>query len=195
MSQFDDLRQLARDKRDTAIDAAKSEYHKELLSINALEKKLGRKPSLKGRPKPITALRVEIMEAIPTDRNFTVYDVLESLGMADTEKARVRTTFDRMINRKEIKRVRRGRKGNPALFAVWDFGPIPSELNDMSQIKAAETVLRDLGPSTLVELVVAMCERGYVAVSGKQTLARSLKSAMYHKSDFVCDDGKWRFRR
>ena len=137
-------------------------------------------------------MREAIMEVIPRDSNFTVSDVLSLLGLSDSEKTRVRTTFDRLIDRKEIKRVRRGRKGNPALFAAWEFGPIPSELNEMTQIKAAESVLREIQPSTLAELVVEMGERGYIAVSGNRTLLNSLKAAFHHKAGFVLDGGKWR---
>ena len=134
MNNFSELRQLARDKRDAAIAAIKSEYRKELAEINKLEKSLTKKPGLKGRPKPAVPLWTRIMDVVPTDAHFTVDDVLRLLDLPESDKPMVRTTFDRLMRQHQVKRVRRGRRGTPALFAVADFGPPLNPLNDMSQI-------------------------------------------------------------
>ena len=93
MNNFSELRQLARDKRDAAIAAIKSEYRKELAEINKLEKSLTKKPSLKGRPKPAVPMWTRIMDVVPTNANFTVDDVLRLLDLPESDKPMVRTTF------------------------------------------------------------------------------------------------------
>ena len=92
----------------------------------------------------------------------------------------------------QVKRVRRGRRGTPALFAVADFGPPLNPLNDMSQIDAAEAVLRDVGrPLSTTELVLEMKERGYLPVNGDRALAKSLGREMGRRKGFQNFDGKW----
>ena len=189
---FSELRQQARDKRDAAIAEIKAEYRKELDQINKLAKSLNAKPSLKGRPKPEIPMRVRIMDAVPTDSNFTVPELLTLLGLPACDTPAVRSTIDRLIYRREIKRVRRGRRGTPALFAVEWFGPPSNPLNGMSQIDAAETVLRSVGkPMTLVELVVEMLERGYVPVNGNLKLKKSLGAEMGRSERFKIDGSYW----
>ena len=192
MNIFSELRQLARDKRDSAIAAIKSEYRKELAEINKLEKSLTKKPGLKGRPKPKVPLWTRIMDVVPNDANFTVDDVLRLLDLPESDKPMVRTTFDRLMRQHQMKRVRRGRRGTPALFAVMDFGPPLNPLNDMSQIDAADAVLCDIGrPLSTTELVPEMKERGYLPVNGDRALAKSLGREMGRNCRFVSDDGKW----
>ena len=193
MTTFNELRKLARDKRDRAIKFIKDDYSSTLEQINALEKKLiRRKPSLKGRAKPAVPLRVEILDCAPRDSTFTVNDILERLELDESESVRVRTTFDRMIKRGDIKRVKRGRKNIPALFAVSTYGPPTNQLNDLSQIEAAEVVLREIGrPLSVAQLAVEMIERGFEPVAGKQGFVKSLRSAMRKSSSFVQADDKW----
>ena len=192
MNHFSELRKLARDKRDEAIQAARTVYQNELDSINSLEKKLNRKPSLKGRPKPKTPMHVEIMNVVPTDANFTVVELLGWLGLPDSEKARVRTIIDRLMRHHQLKRVRRGRRDRPALFSVMDFGPPLNPLNDMSQLDAAAAVLRDVGrPLSLTDLIMELKERGYVPINGDRALVKSLGREMGRKDEFYKEGGKW----
>ena len=97
MNNFSELRQLARDKRDSAIASIKSEYRKELAEINSLEKSLTAKPSLKGRSKPVVPMWRRIMDVVPTDDHFTVDDVLGLLSLPVSDKSLIRTTFDRLM--------------------------------------------------------------------------------------------------
>ena len=193
MTTFNELRKLARDKRDRAIKFIKDDYSSTLEQINALEKKLiRRKPSLKGRAKPAVPLRVEILDCAPRDSTFTVNDILERLELDESESVRVRTTFDRMIKRGDIKRVKRGRKNIPALFAVSTYGPPTNQLNDLSQIEAAEVVLREIGrPLSVAQLAVEMLERGFEPVGGRQNFIKSLRSAMRRNNAFVQNIDKW----
>ena len=162
-------------------------------TINELEKQLiPRKPSLRGQPKPDVPLRVEILDCAPKDSTFTVQDILDHLELPDSEFTRVRTTFDRMIKRCEIKRIKRGRRNIPAVFSVYKYGPPTNELNDLSQIEAAELVLRRMGrPVELTTLAVEMLEHGYEPVNGRQSFIKSLRQAMSRKELFVQESGKW----
>ena len=183
MDDFSEMRRLARAKRDEAFKAARLEYEATLESINDLQKRLTKKPSLKGRPKPIVPLRVQIMDVIPTDRTWTVYELLKWLDRPETDKPMVRTTLDRLRKRGDIRRLRRGRNNIPALFAVKDYGPEDLGLNDLSQIEAARLVMAELGrPVDLTTLVVEMMERGYEPVTDERALRKSLGAAMGRNS-------------
>jgi|GEM_PF-4327911 len=192
MDAFNELRQEARERRDAEIEKIKVAYRSELAEINALAKRMTRKPSLKGQSKPTVPLREQIMEVAPHDETFTVYDILERLKLAVSEKPRVRTTFDRLMQRKEIKRVRRGRKDVPAIFARHDFELEVSPLNQMSQIEAAATVLREIGPSDITTLIVAMQYRGFTPLCSLRGLRKSLRSALGSNPDLFSQiKGKW----
>ncbi len=163
MDDFSEMRRLARAKRDEAIKTARLEYEATLESINDLQKRLTKKPSLKGKGKPIVPLRVQIMDVIPTDRSWTVYELLKWLDRPETDKPMVRTTLDRLRKRGDIRRLRRGRNNIPALFAIAGYGPEDLGLNALSQIEAAKVVLADLGSDVSpTVLVVEMLERGYM---------------------------------
>ena len=63
---FNELRKIAREKRDAAIKAVRDDYQNALADINRLQRQLiPLKPSLKGQPKPKVSMRVQIMEAVP----------------------------------------------------------------------------------------------------------------------------------
>ena len=193
MKQFNDIRILARDKRDQAIKKAREVYQAELKQINELELRLKpRKPSQKGKPKPSIPLREKIMEVAPKGSHFTVAEILKRLELPETDKVIVRSTFDKMIRRGDIKRVRRGRNNVPAIFSVSDLGPPTNPVNDLSQIQAAELVLRELGrPVELVVLIVEMLERGFKPAANELALKKSLRSAMRRKGQFAESDGLW----
>ena len=142
MNDFSEMRRLARVKRDEAIKTARLEYEATLESINDLQKRLTKKPSQKGKPKPIVPMRMLIMDVVPADRTFTVYDLLKRLERPDTDKVIVRSTLEKMIKRGDIRRLRRGRNNIPALFAVADYGPEDLGLNGLSQIEAAQLVVQ-----------------------------------------------------
>jgi len=192
---FNELRKLARDKRDSGIKAVRDEYQTTLNDINRLQRQLiPLKPSLRGQAKPEVPLRAEIMNVAPKHSTFIVRDILTLLGLPESDFARVRTTFDRLIKRGEIKRIKRGRANIPAVFAVSSYGPPTNELNDLSQIEAAEVVLRQIGrPVDLTMLCVEMMERGFVPVGGKAGFKKSLRSAIGKSDKFTKSNGAGRY--
>ena len=190
---FNELRKLARDKRDKAIKTIRDDYEATVAEINRLQKTLiAPKPSLRGRPKPTVPMRVEILDAVPKQSTFTAQEVLKWLELDDSEFTRVRTTIYRMIKLGEIKRVKRGRRNIPAIFAVSSYGPPTNQLNELSQIEAAEIVLREIGrPVDLTVLCVEMLERGFEPVAGKAGFKKSLRSAMGRSKAFNENSGLW----
>ena len=132
------------------------------------------------------------MEVVPKDSTFTAHEVLSWLELEESEFTRVRTTLYRMIKIGEIKRIKRGRSNIAAIFAVTSYGPPVNGLNDLSQIQAAEVVLRELGrPVDLTLLCVEMMERGFEPVAGKAGFKKSLRSAMGKNSKFAEEMGQW----
>ena len=191
MKDFDSLRRLAREKRDKAIKIARDEYAVTLEEINTLQKRLTRKPSQKGRPKPAVPLRDKIMAVVPRDRMWTVPELLQWLKRPATDKAIVLSTLDRLRRRGDIKRIRRGTRNRAALFAVAEFQSDASELNGLSQIGAAEVVLREIGPADIMTLVIAMLDRGYVPAKDPQTLKKSLRRYMGRSTRFCLEGALW----
>ena len=192
MNDFNQMRELARAKRDEAIKTARLEYEATLESINDLQKRLTKKPSQKGKPKPLVPLRMMIMDVVPADRTFTVVELLKWLKRPVTDTNLVGSTITKMIKRGELRRIRRGRNDRPALYAVADYGPKDLGLNELSQIQAAELVLRELGrPVGLTTLIVEMLQRGYEPIVNETTMRRSLRQAMARKDGFVNSEGVW----
>ena len=161
MKDFDELRRLAREKRDAAIDDARHEYRLTLESINDLQIRLLKKPSQKGKPKPLVPMRKKILDAVPVDRTWTVDEVLDWLNLPKTDKNQIRANLTKMIKAGTVKQIRRGKRNVIALFAVAGFESPANDLNGMSQIKAAKTVLAEIGDVDVQTLAVAMVERGY----------------------------------
>lgn len=194
MNTFKELRKLARDKRDRGIEAIRSDYQQSLSEINLLEKRLVEpKPSLHGQPKPAVPMRVQIIEVVPKDSTFTAQEVLKWLELDDSEFTRVRTTIYRLIKLGQVKRIRRGRSNIPAIFAVASYGPPTNQLNELSQIEAAELVLREISrPVDLTLLCVEMLQRGFEPVAGKAGFKKSLRSAMGRCNKFTEENGAWR---
>lgn len=194
MNTFNELRKLARENRDKQIESIRSDYQQSLSEINLLEKRLIEpKPSLRGQTKPAVPMRVQIMEVVPKDSTFTAQEVLGWLELDASEFTRVRTTIYRLIKLGQVKRIRRGRSNIPAIFAVSDYGSPSNQLNELSQIEAAEIVLRELGrPVDLTLLCVEMMERGFEPVAGKAGFKKSLRSAMGRSERFTVQDGLWK---
>lgn len=180
MKDFDELRRLARDKRDSAIKDARNECRVTLEEINALQKRLLAKPSQKGKPRPRVSMSQKILNVIPTDREWTVLELLAWLKLPKTDKNHVRAYLGKMQKAGSIKQIRRGKNNVEALFAVADFESASSELNAMTQLQAARHVMADIGNEVdVVTLAVTMCERGYrPAAKNNREFVKSLRSSL-----------------
>lgn len=162
MKDFDELRRLARDNRDAAIKDARNEYRVTLEEINVLQKRLLQKPSQKGKPRPRVSMSQKILAAVPTDREWTVNELLAWLKAPKTDKNHIRAMLGKMQKAGSIKQIRRGKNNVEALFAVAGFESASSELNAMTQVQAARRVMAEIGEDVdTMTLAIAMCERGY----------------------------------
>jgi len=198
MKDFDELRRLAREKRDSAIKDARNEYRVTLEEINALQSRLLAKPSQKGKPRPSVSMRQKILRVVPTDREWSVNELLTWLKSPKTDKNHVRAYLGKMQQSGSIKQIRRGKRNVEALFAVTDFEAASSELNAMTQVQAARRVMEDIGDNVdVVVLAVEMCERGYrPAAKNNREFVKSLRTALRRRqpentsSDALEDDRK-----
>ena len=131
------------------------------------------------------------MEVVPESSPFTLADVVQRLS-SETTMASVRTTIDRLIKRGEVNRVRRGSKDSPALFAKAGAVTQISPLNTVSQVQAAEIVLRELErPVDLTTLVDEMLKRGFIPKTNSEKLKASLATAMRLRSQFIKQGDLW----
>lgn len=180
MKDFNELRKRAREKRDAAIKEARDEYRITLADINALQHRLLQKPSQKGKPKPRVPMRQKIMDVLPTDREWTVDELLAWLHLPTTDKNQLRAALTKMIKAGTIKRIRRGKRHVEALFAVPAFQSQSSELNALTQAQAARKVMEEIGEDVSIPvLAVAMHERGYrPAAKNHGEFVKSLRNSL-----------------
>lgn len=184
MKNFDELRRLAREKRDASIQDARDEYRVTLEEINGLQRRLLEKPSQKGKPKPVVSMPQKILNVVPTDREWTIAEVLGWLKLPATDKNHVRAMIGKMQGAGSVKQIRRGKRNVEALFAVAEFQSASSELNAMTQAQAALHVMAEIGEdASVVELAVAMCERGYRhAAKNNREFVKSLRGSLRQAS-------------
>lgn len=189
MTAFDELKRQAAAKRDAAIQAAREEYRDTLRSLDGLRCKLT--PKHKRRRSGVP-LHERILQAIPRDSCFTVPDIESWLGLDYSDHDLIRSTLNRMMKRGVIKRMRRSRCREVAIFAAAEYGPSANQWDDMTLIEAAETVLRDLGrPVSAVALTVELVERGYTPTTDEKAMLKSLRDAMRRKPQFRESGGQW----
>jgi len=155
MKDFDELRRLARKNRDAAIKDARDEYRVTLEEINALQSRLLAKPSQKGKPKPLVSMSQKILDVVPTNREWTVIELMDWLKVPKTDKNHVRAMLGKMQKAGSIKQIRRGKRNVEALFAVADFKSASSELNAMTQVQAARRVMAEIGEDVSVLALTA----------------------------------------
>jgi hypothetical protein len=193
MEAFDELRKLALDKRDEAIQTARDEYARRLGEIDQLRRSLGVEPERRAHPgQPMGDM---VCDLIPQDRTFTLREILDGLRKADPGREFALPSLNACIHSLRaagmVKRVSRGDNGQ----AIWaaaaleveegEFGSLP-----MSDVSAV--LIREKGPMTAVELVLAMQERGYRAETRPNLLVRSLGTTLKrNRGRFRVVDGRW----
>jgi hypothetical protein len=195
MDAYEQLKSQARDKRDAAISRARTEYRDTLGRIDSLRSDLGEdvlaaKPQ---RTKPIIEL---IVELIPRNKGFTFADVHRAL--CDSEPGRqfnqlsVRTLLPKLEAQGIIRRVSKNQKGR-VVWAAAGAKVQESPYGAMPLVDVAEHLLRESGPMTTVELVVAMQEHGHRAdVNPRQLVAALRTSLRRYPGRFVRGgDGRW----
>lgn len=193
MKPFDDLRQLASDRRDQAIETAKAEYREALKSIAAMERRLGVETPAKYQERR-PSLADATVSLVPQDCTFGLDDICGWLRQDDPSRTFTRGSITSnlyvMVKRGIIKRVRYASGNQCAAYAVPSFncdGP-PSTILDI-----AEAVLREADkPMTATEIMVTMIESGFESEIGpKRAMASLLRGMSKRTSRFVRNGQKW----
>lgn len=192
MDAFKELRRQAREKRDKAVNKARTEYDSALVRIASLEQDiLGQDTSSH------TTIASCINSVIPTDRTFTNQEIMASLeAMDDTRQWRKRSVDNHIIRLREkgiVRRVKRSQGDNPAIYARSDFDTDGGPLEDMTLIEVLEKVMAGREPMRIMELMMATLEAGYQSVMNRASLRTHIRISMNKKPDrFICVGGKWR---
>lgn len=187
MKPFDELRKLASDRRDHAIESAKSEYRKTLHDIAAMERRLG-----------IATQRQTLSEAIlsivPNGREFFLDDVCRWLAANDPGRTFTRgsvgANIRSLVKQGSIKRVRNPQRTKHAAYAVLS---LDCDRQERTILDMAEAILRKSGqPMTATEIMVTMIEAGFDPAIEPKRASQSLRRGMSKRtSRFKRNGQKW----
>jgi hypothetical protein len=192
MDAFEALRHQAAQKRDAIIKAARAEFWRTAQAITVLRYRLDRNTPKRSGPKP-KALMALLCETIPRDRLFTIAEVIELLAEADPERhihvRTIRPYFQRMEKKGLVRPIRRGPNG--IVWAAADCPVTPDPHGTRTLPEVAADTLREFGPLTAVELVLALQARGYRTDANPRTLYAAIKTSLRRNKQFRQDGGKW----
>ncbi len=183
MHEFKALRSKAREKRDRAIERAREEYAATLVRIASLEQDLlGKHHSTRQK---ISAC---IESVIPTDRTFTTVDIMSALEALDDRRVWRKRSVDNHLSRLRerglVRRLRKSRNTEPALYVRVGVDVEQRPFEDMTLPEVVESVLVD-GPKSPTEIVVAMLEAGYettmAGMSLRNAVGRALRAGAFSK--------------
>jgi hypothetical protein len=193
MDAYEALRYQAAQKRDAIIKAARAEFWRTIQAISALRYRLDRNTPNPAGPKP-KALMALLCETIPHDRLFTVAEVIELMAEAEPERhihvRTVRPYLERLEKRGIVRPVRRGLKG--IVWAATDYAAPADPYGTRTLTEVAAEILREFGPLTSVELVLALHARGYRTDAHPRTLNLAIRTSLRRNPRFRKDDkGRW----
>ncbi|MEX2187324.1 MAG: hypothetical protein WD875_11035 [Pirellulales bacterium] len=179
MREFNQLRALARGKRDKIVAAARADYEATLVQIAKLEQDLLGKVSSRYRK-----ISAAIESVIPSDRTFTTADILAGLEAMDPgrvwRKRSIDSHLSRLRERGLVKRLRKATLRERAVYARADLGtegesrPLREYIGDVL-----------VKPMTVTEVAVAVVEAGYrTTMKGRglrNHVARELREGGYRR--------------
>jgi hypothetical protein len=189
-NEFIALRARAREKRDRAIAQARADYAETLTRIAALEQDLlGRVLS---SHRSIAAC---IDSVIPQDREFTTADVMAGLEALDPGRVWLKRSVDshlsRLRERGIVRRVRRARPPDPAIYVRMGAETPPRPFEDQTLVEVMEAKLRER-PMNPTELAVAILEGGYeTQMTPKRFRTAVLVQLRAGKDHFRKEGDKW----
>ena len=137
-----------------------------------------------------------VCDLIPTDRTFTIREIIEGLRAADPDREFALPSVNACINTLKdagmVKRVSRGDNGQ-ANWAAAGLDVDEGEFGSAPLSDVAAVLIGERGPMTAVELVILMQERGYRAKTRSKLLLRSLGSTLNRARDRFVRDEKQRW--
>lgn len=187
MDAIETLTQQAREKRDQAIADARTEFNESMAAIRKLAREL--RPAEKKPPRPSGAPVFSLVASCVPEGEFTCDDLLRNLRTRAPDReftvGTVRVYLCTLCDRGLIRRVARGERNRTVWEAVEGVSVPEKPCAAWFIPDAAELVLRERGPLRVVELVVALQDRGYRADCDPSVLANSVsKSLQYHPERF-----------
>jgi DNA-binding transcriptional ArsR family regulator len=190
MEVFNELRKLAREKRDKAIHEAKGAYEATLARIAALEQDLlGRDLS---SHKTIAAC---IDSVVPTDRPFTTQDIIAGLEAIDPRRNWRKRSIDshiaRLRERGLVRRVRKSQNTSPAVYVRVGVAVEAVPFEDMTLPEVVAKVLSERQPLRTAELTVAMLEAGYQTTMTAKNLRAAVGVVLRKHRRFRETKGTW----
>jgi hypothetical protein len=191
MNALNELRQLARDRRDRAIDFATDQYNATLARIAGIEQDL-----LGTRPPDHQHMSDVVRSIIPEDQEFTSVDVMAGLKALDPARDwAVRCVTNQLVKMRLdgfIRRLKRASRNSPAVYIRTDKPITLPPFEDKSALEAAEQVLAG-GEMNATELTVALFEGGFRSAMAKRAFrAELIKSLKSQPKRFGLVRGKWR---
>ena len=193
MEVFNEMRRLAREKRDKAVYEAKGAYEATLARIAALEQDLlGRDLS---SHKTIAAC---IDSILPTDRTFTTQDVIAGLEALDPRrnwrKRSIDSHISRLRDRGLVRRVKKSQNTTPAVYVRVGIAVEPLPFEDMTLPEVVAKVLAERQPLRTAELTVAMLEAGYQTTMTAKNLRAAVGVVLRKDRRFRETEGMWAAR-
>jgi len=200
MDAYDQLRKVAREKRDQAILEARLECQRTLHTIKALRARITDKPLIEGgvavdEPKRRKLIDI-ICEVVPKGYAFTMVELQDWVQQSEpgrtVDRDTLRTLIHTLKNEGVVRRV--ARTGRNAV--TWEYvKPRSRELAFEAMLlpDAAAVVLRDTGPLRIMELVTALQKRGYRTDAQPRTLLAAAGAALRRNPErFAVDsDRRW----
>ncbi len=190
MEAITDLRKLARERRDKAINAAKRQYAATLERIAAVEQDiLGHLPSDHKRMADV------VQTVIPTDRPFTTGDIMAALRAAHPDRECYMRTVTNQIGRLRaqgfIRRIRRPTRTTAAIYACVQVEVPESQLGDKALADVAAEVLEGTSMNA-TELAVAVLAAGYRTRMGNRALRAEINTSLRKQPErFYLSGKKW----
>ena len=171
---FKELREIAAKKRDKAIKTIKAEYNETIQKIAEVEARL-REPRKRPNARPgKPRIADKIFEALPTDKTFTLNDVMGTLKASHPDRKwnrqSVYVVINRLMKQGAIKQISRAGHKRAAVYALADtpFEPAKTMLDWAKEVEGWETMKP-------VELMVKMTEAGYEMEVAPPDAVRSLE--------------------
>lgn len=186
-TEFNKLRELAREKRDKAIKEIRREYEATLVQICALEQDLLGKVSTR-----YVQISRAIESVIPREDPFTVADIVTRLEAADPTRDWRRRSIDNQISRLRkrgiLKRIKRATIHEAAQYVRAEVPVKVAPLDDMTLMEVIGKVLTK--PMTTTEVMVAALEAGWQTTMKKRTYLRNHVTTLLGRG-WKMEDGKW----
>lgn len=195
MDIYEQLRADAAKKRQAAVQRARHEYQETLKQIDSLRSRIGYEAP-PGRPKRQRSVRELVLDAMPKDRAFTFADISNRLKELEPNRefnqVSLRTLLRHMAAEGILDRISKNQAGR-VLWAVKGAQIEADPYGSTPLTDVAESFLRDRGPMTPTELVVAIQESGYRPDANPRRLIAALRTTAqrYPERFLRGDDGRW----